>query len=89
MESKFKQIIEAAKSGEMTLPSVSMNGVQVDYLEYQIIVHSFNLKLMATGLKVRGVTFTQIKKFYGLRARSAADAVPELESVKSTYKNNK
>ena len=41
---------------------------------------------MGAGMKFRGITFTQIKKYYGLKGKSAKDCVPQLEQIFTEYK---
>jgi hypothetical protein len=41
---------------------------------------------MAAGMKMRGVTFTQIKKFYGLSGKSAKDCIPQLQQIQNSYR---
>jgi hypothetical protein len=37
-------------------------------------------------MKCRGITFTQIKNYYGLKGRSAADCTAQFETILSEYK---
>jgi len=36
-------------------------------------------------MKCRGITFTQIKKYYGLKGRTAADCVPQLIHIMNEF----
>jgi hypothetical protein len=38
------------------------------------------------GMKMRGVTFTQIKKYYGLTGKSAKDCIPQLQQIQNAYR---
>ena len=42
---------------------------------------------MGLGMKMRGVTFTQIKKFYGLTGKSAKECIPQLEQIQKAYRD--
>jgi hypothetical protein len=41
---------------------------------------------MAKGMKFRNITFTQIKKYYGLKGRTAADCLPQFDQLMENYK---
>ena len=85
----FEQAQEQVKNGLLKTPSVSVGTKPVDYFEYQISVHRFNLKLMSSGLSFRGITFTQIKKYYGLKGRTAKECLPQFEEIIANYKKEK
>jgi hypothetical protein len=73
----FEQAIQDVKDGKLTAPNVSVGAKPIDYFKYQLATHKFNLSLMAKGMTFRGIKFTDLKKYYGLKARSAKDALPE------------
>jgi hypothetical protein len=81
----FEQAQADVKSGKAKAPIVNMGGKTIDYFAYQLRTHKFNLSLMAKGMKFRGITFTQIKKYYGLNGRGAKDCLPELEVLIAEY----
>jgi len=83
---QFEQAQEQVKQGTLNTPSVQANGKQVDYFVYQLAVHIYNLKIMGAGMTCRGIKFSQIKKYYGLKGRSAKDCVPQLEQIFTEYK---
>jgi hypothetical protein len=83
---QFEQALANARKGTLQTPSVSMGNTQVDYFNYQLSVHHFNLKLMAKGMTFRQITFTQIKKYYGLIGRSAKDCLAQFEQIMNDYK---
>lgn len=89
---QFEQAQEAVKAGKLNTPNVSMGtetGVkQIDYFGFQLATHHFNMKLMAKGMAFRGITFTQIKKYYGLKGRSAADCLEQFEAIMNKYKES-
>jgi hypothetical protein len=41
---------------------------------------------MALGMKCRGITFTQIKKYYGFKGRTAKDCLQQMEQLLINYK---
>lgn len=84
----FEIAQEKVKNKELTTPSVSIDSKPIDYFGYQLATHKFNLSLMANGLKFRGVKFTDIKNYYGLKGKSAKDCLPELEKIIVDYKSN-
>ena len=85
----FQKALELTRSGDLKTPSVSTGGGKVDYFGYQLATHKFNLSVMAKGMTFRGIKFTQIKKYYGLKGRSAKDCLPQLEQIIEDYKAGK
>lgn len=89
----FEKLVEQYDSGEIQVPSVSMSSGQVPYFIYQLGVHKFNLSLMSVGMKCRGIKFTDIKKHYGLKGRSAKDCMDQMLEIQTNfinkYKNEK
>jgi hypothetical protein len=83
---QFEQAIEQVRQGTLKTPSVSMGNQSINYFGYQLSVHHFNLKIMASGMKFKGITFTQIKKYYGLKGKSAKDCLPQFEQIMNDYK---
>ena len=84
----FEEKIQQAKLGILKLPYVNYQGKQVPYFIYQLAVHRFNLNIMASGMKFRNITFTDIKKEYGLKGRSAKDCLEQLDKIMADYKTN-
>jgi hypothetical protein len=82
---KFEQAQEQVKEGKLKTPSVSAEGKNINYFAYQLAVHKYNLSLMAKGLKFRGITFSQIKDYYGLKGRSAKDCLEQFEKIMADY----
>lgn len=82
----FQQALIAASEGNLKTPTVSTSGGNINYFGYQLAVHKYNLGLMAIGLKCRGITFTQIKKYYGFKGRTAKDCLPQMEQLLANYK---
>jgi hypothetical protein len=86
MKTPFEIAQEQVKNGELNTPSVSTKDGNIDYFGYQLAVHKYNLGLMAKGINFRGITFTQIKKYYGLKGRSAKDCLEQFIQIVEDYK---
>ena len=82
---QFEQAQADVKSGKIKAPSVSAGKGNVDYFGYQLSVHHFNMKLMAKGMTFRQIKFSDIKKYYGLKGRSAKDCLEQFETIKDNY----
>jgi hypothetical protein len=83
---QFEQAQQQVREGKLQTPSVSNGGKQIDYFGYQLAVHRFNLKIMASGMTCRGVKFSDLKRYYGLKGRSASDCLPQFEKILADYK---
>ena len=83
---QFQQSMLAAEQGQQQVPTVVFEGQTIPFHGYQLASHIYALKIMALGMKMRGVTFTQIKKYYGLPGRTAKECVPQLEQIQKTYR---
>lgn len=84
----FEQALQQAQAGELQTPTVSTANGNVSYFGYQLAVHKMNLSLMSKGMTCRGITFTQIKKYYGLKGRTAKDCLPQLVNMLDEYKHS-
>ena len=82
---QFEKAVQAVENGNLHTPSVTYGTDKVDYFGYQLAVHLYNLRILATGMKMRGVKFTDIKKYYGLKGRSAKECVPEFQSLMDNF----
>jgi hypothetical protein len=83
---QFQQTMLATENGTMQVPTVSNESGTIPFAGYQLATHVYALKIMALGMKMRGVTFTQIKKYYGLKGKSAKECIPQLEQIMLAYK---
>jgi hypothetical protein len=83
---QFQQALIAASEGKLQTPTVSNTNGNIDYFGYQLAVHKYNLSIMALGMKCRGITFTQIKKYYGFKGRTAKDCLQQMEQLLINYK---
>lgn len=82
----FEKAQKQVEAKTLQTPHVSIGLKPVDYFSYQLAVHMFNLKIMGSGMTCKGITFTQIKKYYGLTGKSAKDCVPQLQQIFDDYK---
>jgi hypothetical protein len=87
IKTNFELAQEQVAAGTLTPPSVSTGKGNIDYFGYQLAVHHFNLKIMAGGMTFRGIKFSDIKKYYGLKGRSAKDCLPQFEAIQAEYKS--
>jgi hypothetical protein len=83
---QFQQALIAASEGKLNTPTVGTSSGNVDYFGYQLAVHKYNLGIMSLGMKCRGITFIQIKKYYGLTGRTAKECLPQMEQLMKQYK---
>ena len=83
---QFQQSMLATENGTMQVPTVHTEGGTIPFAGYQLAAHIYALKIMAAGMKMRGVTFTQIKKYYGLPGKSAKDCIPQLQQIQNAYR---
>jgi len=86
MLTPFELAQQQAEAGTLQLPSVSMGDKKIDYFLYQLSVHRFNLNIMAGGMTFKGVKFTDIKKYYGLKGRTAKDCVEQFDKIIADFK---
>lgn len=83
----FEQAQEQVKQGKLKTPSVSLGDKELNYFGYQLSVHRFNLKIMASGMTFRGVKLSDLKKYYGLKGRGAKDCLEQFEQIINDYKS--
>jgi hypothetical protein len=81
----FEQAVQQVKDGTLKTPTVSMGNAEINYFRYQLAVHKFNLSIMASGMTCRGIKFTDIKRYYGLKGRSAKAALPEFVELMDKF----
>lgn len=82
----FQQALLDYSEGKFQAPTVSTASGDINYFGYQLAVHKYNLGLMAVGMKFNGITFTQIKKYYGFKGRTAKDCLEQMDQLMSAYK---
>ena len=82
----FQQALLDHLDGKLQTPTVGTSTGNIDYFGYQLAVHKYNLGIMAAGMQCRGITFTQIKKYYGLKGRTAKDCLGQMDQLMDAYK---
>ena len=83
---QFQQTMIATENGSQQVPKVIFEGQEIPFAGYQLATHVYALRIMAIGMKMRGITFTQIKKYYGLTGKSAKDCLPQLQALQEKYR---
>jgi len=83
----FQQAVQQVEAGKAQAPVVSMGTGRIDYFQYQLAVHKFNLSIMAKGMKCRGIKLSDLKQYYGLKGRTAADVLPQFLKLMDDYQN--
>lgn len=84
--SPFEKNVQKADVDALQLPSVSVGNKKISFFLYQLATHHFNLKIMASGMKFRNINFTDIKRYYGLKGRSAKDCLGQFEKIMADFK---
>jgi len=84
---KFEQAVLQVEAGQVKAPEVSTGQGRINYFQYQLAVHHFNLKLMSKGIQSRGIKLKDLKAYYGLKGKTAADCLPQYEAVMEKYQN--
>jgi hypothetical protein len=85
---KFQEDVTLFKNGPVPMPKMVIDGLEIDYFLSLISSDLHALRQMAKGLKVRYLIYSQIRRYYNLSAKNAADAVAELETIMAEYKAN-
>jgi hypothetical protein len=83
----FEQAQQNVKDGTLRIPLVSTANGNIDYFGYQLTVHKYNLSIMSKGMTCRGVKLKDLKAYYGLKGRTAADCLPQFLRIFDEYKS--
>lgn len=83
---QFEQALQAAEMGTLSTPTVLVAKGNIDYFGYQLAVHEFNLKIMSKGMTCRAIKLKDLKAYYGLKGRTAADCLPQFLALVENYK---
>ena len=81
----FEQAKKDLYEGKIQAPSVTANNRQVPYFRYQLATHKFNLSLMAKGMQFRGIKLKDLKWYYGLKGKTAAECLPQFLKIMEDY----
>jgi hypothetical protein len=73
----FEQAVAQAQAGTLKSPEVSMGAGKINYFQYQLAVHKYYLSLMSKGIQNRQVKLKDLKQYYGLKGKTAADCLPQ------------
>ena len=84
----FEQAYRQVINGDLKAPSVNYQGQGIPYFKYQLAVHQFNLKIMASGMTCRGVKLKDLKNYYGLKGKTAKDCLNQFNDIFERYKQN-
>lgn len=85
---QFELAVQQAKEGKLQTPAVYYGQGQIDYFQYQLATHHFNLKIMSRGMQCRGIKLKDLKAYYGLTGRTAIDCLPQFEALIEKYRNS-
>lgn len=85
---QFELAVQQAKEGKLQTPTVHYGQGQIDYFQYQLATHLFNLRIMSKGMQCRGIKLKDIKAYYGLTGRTAMDCLPQFEALIDSYRNS-
>jgi hypothetical protein len=86
-KSKFELAKEQVNQGTLKAPKVSYGGTEINFFDYQLSVHRFQLGVLSTGMKMRGLRLKDIKSYYNLTGKSAQICLEQLDLIILTYKN--
>ena len=81
----FEQAVAQAQAGTLQTPTVSTSEGTIPYFSYQLAVHKYYLSLMSKGIQNRQVKLSDIKRYYGLKGRTAADVLPQFIQLMEKY----
>lgn len=83
----FQQAVLQVEAGDLKAPSVTYGSKAIDYFSYQLATHKFNLSLMAKGMQCRGIKLKDLKWYYGLKGRTAADCLSQFLKLIEDFQN--
>lgn len=79
---------EQAVLSKAKTPDVYVDGGKVDYFQYQLAVHKMYLSLMAKGIQNSQVKLKELKNYYGLKGRTAAQCLEQFITLINNYNKN-
>ena len=82
---QFQQSMLAVEEGQQHVPTVIFGDKEIPFHGYQLAAHIYALRIMAAGMKMKGITFRQIKTYYGLRGSSSKECLAELQKIQKIY----
>lgn len=81
----FETAVMQAQAGKLQTPTVSTSTGSINYFQYQLATHKFYLSLMAKGIQNRQVKLKDLKHYYGLKGRTAAECLPQFLELMEQY----
>jgi hypothetical protein len=84
----FEQAHQDWMEGKIQLPRVYHGDSELNPFLYQIAVHKYYLKLMSVGIGTKQVKLSDIKKFYGIKGKSAKDVYNSFTELIKSYNLN-
>lgn len=81
----FEQAVQQVQDGILQAPEVGMNGGTINYFNYQLAVHKYYLSLMSVGIQNRQVKLRDLKQYYGLKGKTAADCLPQFVQLMERF----
>lgn len=83
---RFEQDLEFISNGTFKTPTISYSGgTELDYISYQLHTAKFQLRILSSGMTMRGVKLKNIKEYYGFKGRTAIDMLPQIEELINKY----
>ena len=83
----FEKAVAAAKANQLKTPEVMIEGQgKVDYFKFQLANHKFALRILSSGMKMRGVKLKDLKEYYGLTGRSAKQCMEQFDLIWHNYR---
>jgi hypothetical protein len=76
----FQKAIQQVQAGTLQTPSVNYGKKEINYFAYQISVHRYYLKLMASGIGNKQVKLKDLKTYYGLKGKTAKEVLTDFET---------
>ena len=73
----FQNAVAQAEAGQLQVPTVGTSEGTINYFKYQLATHKFYLSLMSKGIQNRQVKLKDLKQYYGLKGKTAADCLPQ------------
>ena len=73
----FQNAVAQAEAGQLQVPTVSTSEGTISYFKYQLATHKYYLSLMSKGIQNRQVKLKDLKQYYGLKGKTAADCLPQ------------
>ena len=81
----FEQAVAQKQSGLIQTPVVYYEKGTIDYFNYQLAVHKYNLGIMKMGMQVRGMRLKDLKQYYGLKGRTAEQCLAEFTELMDRF----